>query len=134
MSHNASPMAGMASASIDLVAPPRAVNCRATLDIRSMPRYKLGMEIESIRHKGLRRFFETGNAKGLVGDAGRLRKMLAFIDAAESFEELSVPPNFGLHELTGDRKGSWSMTVTRNWRMRSEEHTSELQSLMRTSY
>lgn len=75
------------------------------------------MEIESIRHKGLRRFFETGNAKGLVGDAARLRKMLAFIDAAESFEELSVPPNFGLHELTGDRKGSWSMTVTRNWRM-----------------
>lgn len=75
------------------------------------------MEIESIRHKGLRRFFETGNAKGLVGDAGRLRKMLAFIDAAESFEELSVPPNFGLHELTGDREGSWSMTVTRNWRM-----------------
>src|SRR3546814_12582797 len=43
--------------------------------------------------------------------------MLAFIDAAESFEELSVPPNFGLHELTGDRKGSWSMAVTRNWRL-----------------
>ena len=75
------------------------------------------MEIASIRHKGLRRFFETGNPKGLVGDLGRLRKMLAFIDAAESFEELSVPPNVGLHELTGDRKGRWSMTVTRNWRM-----------------
>ena len=75
------------------------------------------MEIESIRHTGLRRFFETGNAKGLVGDAGRLRKMLAFIDAAESFDELMLPPNFGLHELVGDRKGQWSMTVTRNWRM-----------------
>ena len=75
------------------------------------------MEIESIRHKGLRRFFETGNAKGLVGDVGRLRKMLAYIDAAESFAELVVPPNFGLHELTGDRKGTWSMTVTRNWLM-----------------
>lgn len=82
-----------------------------------LPCYIRRMEIESIRHKGLRRFFETGNAKGLVGDAGRLRKMLAFIDAAESFKELSVPPNFGLHELTGDRKGNWSMTVTRNWRM-----------------
>lgn len=75
------------------------------------------MEIESIRHKGLRRFFETGNAKGLVGDVGRLRKMLAYIDAAGSFAELAVPPNFGLHELTGDRKDTWSMTVTRNWRM-----------------
>ena len=75
------------------------------------------MEIESIRHKGLRRFFETGNAKGLVGDVGQLRKMLAFIDAAESFDGLMLPPNFGLHELVGDRKGQWSMTVTRNWRM-----------------
>ena len=75
------------------------------------------MEIESIRHKGLRRFFELGNAKGLVGDATRLRKMLAFIDAAESVEELSVPPNFGLHELAGHRKGTWAMTVTRNWRL-----------------
>jgi proteic killer suppression protein len=75
------------------------------------------MEIESIKHKGLRRFFETGNAKGLVGDMSRLRKMLAFIDAAESMDELFVPPNFGLHELTGDRKDTWSMTVTRNWRL-----------------
>jgi proteic killer suppression protein len=75
------------------------------------------VEIESIRHKGLRRFFETGNARGLVGDPTRLRKMLAFIDAAESLDELTIPPNFGLHELTGDRKGTWSMTVTKNWRM-----------------
>lgn len=75
------------------------------------------MEIESISHKGLRRFFETGNAKGLVGDVGRLQKMLAFIDAAAAFAELATPPNFGLHELTGDRRGTWSMTVTRNWRL-----------------
>ena len=75
------------------------------------------MEIESIRHKGLRRFFETGSAQGLVGDVLRLRKMLAFIDAATSLEELRLPPNFGLHELLGDPRGTWSMTVTRNWRM-----------------
>ncbi|NKJ02016.1 type II toxin-antitoxin system RelE/ParE family toxin [Novosphingobium sp. SG707] len=75
------------------------------------------MEIESITDKALRRFFETGNAKGLVGDVNRLRKMLAFIVAAESLEELSVPPNYGLHPLTGDRAGTWAMTVTRNWRM-----------------
>jgi proteic killer suppression protein len=75
------------------------------------------MDIESISHKGLRRFFETGNAKGLVGDVNRLRKMLAFIDAAASFDELSVPPNYGLHELVGDKAGRWAMTVTRNWRL-----------------
>lgn len=75
------------------------------------------MDIASISHKGLRRFFETGNAKGLVGDVNRLRKMLAFIDAAASFDELAVPPNYGLHELVGDKAGRWAMTVTRNWRL-----------------
>lgn len=63
-----------------------------------------GMDIESISHKGLRRFFETGTTKGLVGDVTRLRKMLAFIDAVASFDELAVPPNYGLHELVGDTR------------------------------
>jgi len=75
------------------------------------------VDIESISHKGLRRYFETGNARGLVGDVDRIRKMLNFINAAASFDELSTPPNFGLHPLTGDRASDWSMTVTKNWRM-----------------
>jgi toxin HigB-1 len=75
------------------------------------------MEIESISHKALKRFFLTGNSKGLVGDVERLRAMLAFIAAAASLEELSRPPNYGLHRLAGNRAGTWSMTVTRNWRL-----------------
>ena len=75
------------------------------------------MDIERITHKGLRRFFETGNAKGLVGDVARIRKMLAFIDAAVGFDELAVPPNYGLHELVAERAGRWAMTVTKNWRL-----------------
>lgn len=75
------------------------------------------MDIETIAHKGLRGFFETGNAKGLVGDSARIRKMLAFINAAGGFEELATPPNYGLHELSGDRAGRWSMIVTKNWRL-----------------
>ena len=75
------------------------------------------MDIERITHKGLRRFFETGNAKGLVGDVARIRKMLAFIDAAVGFDELAMPPNYGLHELVAERAGRWAMTVTKNWRL-----------------
>jgi len=75
------------------------------------------MDIESITHKGLRWFVETGNAKGLVGDANRIRKMLAYIDAVGSFDELAAPPNYGLHERVGDRAGRWAMTVTKNWRL-----------------
>lgn len=76
------------------------------------------MEVESITHKALRRFVETGNSRGLSGDlVDRLRKMINFVIAADDLEELAVPPNYGLHPLTGDRAGTWSMTVTRNWRM-----------------
>lgn len=75
------------------------------------------MDIETITDKSLCRFFETGNAKGLVGDVSRIRKMLNFIVAAESIDELATPPNYGLHPLKGDRDGTWAMTVTKNWRM-----------------
>jgi toxin HigB-1 len=76
------------------------------------------MQIDSIRHKALRRFAETGSPKGLpAGSVDRLRNMLAYIDAIATEEELRVPPNFGAHKLTGDRKGEWSLTVTKNWRM-----------------
>jgi len=74
------------------------------------------MEIESIAHKALRRFAETGNAKGVI-EADRVRNMLAYIVAAGHFAELEAPPNFGFHALTGDRKGRYAMTVTPNWRL-----------------
>lgn len=75
------------------------------------------MEIESISHKALKRFFLTGNSKGLMSDVERLRAMLALIVAAASLDDLARPPNYGLHRLTGNRAGTWSMTVTRNWRL-----------------
>ena len=74
------------------------------------------MRIESIRHKALRRFAQTGNAKGVM-QAERIRDMLAFIDSAGSFDALATPPNFGFHALTGDRAGEFAMTVTRNYRL-----------------
>lgn len=76
------------------------------------------MEIQSISHKALRRFVETGKPKGLPGDlVDRLFKMVNFIIDADTLDELSTPPNYGLHPLTGDRAGTWAMTVTRNWRL-----------------
>ena len=50
---------------------------------------------------------------GAVALVGRVPKGLD----AETLDELSTPPNYGLHPLTGDRAGTWAMTVTRNWRM-----------------
>lgn len=76
------------------------------------------MEIDSIRHKALRQFAETGKAKGLPGAlVGRITNMLAYIDAIATEDELLAPPNFGAHRLTGDHAGTWALTLTRNWRL-----------------
>lgn len=83
------------------------------------------MEIESIRHKALRQLFEQGKTKGLI-EPQRLIDMLAFIGFVQEFDRLADPPNFGFHALTGNRKGSYAMTVTRNWRLtftKIDEHT-----------
>jgi proteic killer suppression protein len=78
----------------------------------------MGVEFESIRHKALRNFAETGKAKGLPsGVVDRLRRMLAYLSMIENIDELKIPPNFGAHLLRGDLAGTWSLTVTKNWRM-----------------
>jgi proteic killer suppression protein len=43
--------------------------------------------------------------------------MLVWLDAIDQANDLYVPPNYGAHQLTGDRAGVWSLTVSRNWRM-----------------
>jgi toxin HigB-1 len=74
------------------------------------------MEIASIRHKALRRLLLEGQGKGLI-EPQRLLDMATFIAVAADFEGLAVPPNYGFHALTGNRKGAYAMTVTRNWRL-----------------
>ena len=58
------------------------------------------MQIDSIRHKALRRLATKGDRR--IMEADRLIDMLAFINAATEFDDLSTLPNFGLHPLTGD--------------------------------
>jgi proteic killer suppression protein len=43
--------------------------------------------------------------------------MLGFLDAAADPAELRSLPLWKARLLTGDRKGTWSLTVTRNWRL-----------------
>jgi toxin HigB-1 len=74
------------------------------------------MEIASIRHRSLRRLLLEGQAKGII-EPQRLLDMATFIAVTDDFEGLAVPPNYGFHALTGNRKNTYAMTVTRNWRL-----------------
>ena len=76
------------------------------------------MEIRNIRHKGLRRFVVHGDTSGIPADAAdKLGKMVSFLQDMKSAEELKAVPSWRAHQLTGDRKGIWSLFVTRNWRL-----------------
>ncbi len=35
----------------------------------------------------------------------------------EGVQELRAFPHWNAHQLGGDRKGTWSLSVTRNWRI-----------------
>lgn len=76
------------------------------------------MDIRNIRHKGVRRFVEKDDASGLPAEfVEKIRNIISFLQEMDSVEELKSIPSWRAHQLTGDRKGVWSLTVTRNWRM-----------------
>ena len=73
--------------------------------------------IRSFRHKGLQRLFEDGVKAGVRPEqAARLRIVLGRLHASTSPKDMDLP-GLRLHELKGDRKGAWSVTVSGNWRV-----------------
>mgnify|MGYP000983769177 FL=1 len=69
-------------------------------------------------HRGLRRFIESDDASGLQpAVAAKLRRMISFLQDMEREEELRSVPSWKAHLLTGGRKGTWSLFVTKNWRL-----------------
>lgn len=73
--------------------------------------------IVRMRHKGLQRFYETGDTRGInAKHAGWLRILLTAMDAASVPEDLNNP-GFRLHALKADRKGQWAVSVSGNWRL-----------------
>jgi len=76
------------------------------------------VRIRNFVHKGLKRLYLEDSAKGLPPDAvDKLRKMLAFLQDMEDADELKAISVWKAHMLTGNRRGTWSLHVTRNWRL-----------------
>lgn len=76
------------------------------------------MRIRNFVHKGLKRLYEDDDSKGLSPPCvDKLRKMFAFLDAVEDVGELRALPAWKAHPLTGGRKGTWAIHVTRNFRL-----------------
>ena len=73
--------------------------------------------IRSFKHKGLAKFFKSGSTAGLhAAHEKRLRLILGRLNAASNAKDMELP-GLRLHELTGNRAGIWSVTVSGNWRV-----------------
>ena len=76
------------------------------------------MKIRNFAHKGLKQLYSEDSVKGVPPDTvDKLRKMLAYLDDIDGVEELRALTSWKVHSLTGDRKSTWSLSVTRNRRL-----------------
>jgi proteic killer suppression protein len=86
------------------------------------------MKIRNVIHKGLRRFIEVDVVAGLQpAVVPKLRRMVSFLQDMEHEEELRTVPSWKAHRLTGDRKDTWSLFVTKNWRLTFRIDQSEIE-------
>lgn len=75
------------------------------------------MAIRGFRHKGLELFFTRGMAAKIQAKhAERLRVILGRLNVAREPRDMDLP-GLQLHPLKGDRRGTWAVSVSGNWRV-----------------
>lgn len=73
--------------------------------------------IRTFKHKGLERFFKKGDHRGIIAKTeARIERMLDRLDSVPKAEDMNIP-GYKFHQLGGDRKGTYAITVTGNWRI-----------------
>jgi proteic killer suppression protein len=66
----------------------------------------------------LLRFIEDDDPREIRPDhVKRLRNILAALITAAGIEQLKGPPGWRVHQLKGDREGTWSISLSGNWRL-----------------
>jgi toxin HigB-1 len=77
----------------------------------------LFLVIASFKQRGLKRLFERGDRSHIGADLiHRIENILSALDAADTPLALDLP-GYRLHQLKGDRRGYWAVTVRANWRI-----------------
>jgi proteic killer suppression protein len=85
--------------------------------------------IESFRHQGLEQFFLKGTKAGIQAKhAPRLRLILARLHASTRPHDMNLP-GLDLHQLHGERRGTWAVKVSGNWRVTFVFHGEDAKSV-----
>lgn len=74
--------------------------------------------IKSFADRETEKIFQREFSRRLPPDIQhRARIKLEVLDAAESLDDLGVPPSNQLEALSGDRAGQYSIRINRQWRI-----------------
>lgn len=85
------------------------------------------MNIRSVRHRGLRRLIEDDDGRDVRPDLlNRVRNILAVLIVAPDMSGVEGPPGWRIHQLAGDRRGTWSISVSGNWRITFDIENDEI--------
>ena len=83
------------------------------------------MNLRSVRHRGLRQLIENDDPRllhpALMTRIRNILTVLALADDIESFVA-SAPRGWRVHQLAGNRRNTWSVSVSGNWRVTFEDH------------
>jgi proteic killer suppression protein len=82
-------------------------------------KFTLPAVIRSFKSRALKALWDRDNALMLHGPVGRIKLVLDRLSAATRPEEMNLP-GFHFHQLSGDRKGIYSVRITGNWRITFE--------------
>jgi len=73
--------------------------------------------IKSFKHKGLEKLFLDDDASGINSKhIEKVQNILLTINSAFVIHDLALP-SYKLHQLKGNMKDLWSVTVRANWRI-----------------
>jgi proteic killer suppression protein len=96
---------------------------KITLDRINVRRYHFGV-IRSFADKETEKLFRRQFSRKLPQDIQRIaRRKLEILDAAESLQDLRIPPSNRLEKLTGDRANQHSLRINQQWRICFEWQT-----------
>jgi proteic killer suppression protein len=85
------------------------------------------MVIRNVRHRGLLRLIRDDDSRELRGDLlPRVRRVLTALIATPDMKAVRGLPGWRIHQLTGDRAGTWSISVSGNWRLTFEIRQDEI--------
>ena len=74
--------------------------------------------LKSFKQSWLEDFWNTGKHKRVPDHLkSRLIRKLDMLNVARELHDLSSPPSNNLHQLHGDRKGEWTISVNGPWRL-----------------